>query len=342
MKSAKLKKKEIEKARLSLHVPLEVEDHSYSNEELRYLLLEALVGISTAGMANKTRSKFVKQEVCKALGYEVPKTFKRTKPRFLSQNFDLIVQQRNNLQIWNEEVLPNRRYVFVLVNDEGHVYEIKILIGEELKVLDKTGTLTHKYQARLNELVGCPDIFSKSDSERLQPFLSATNPKKFSTRPSESPLTGEILSTAEIVKRLKSVINKEFINDGPNQDRVRGTIIHREVCRLLGYEFSDNGQFPDVLSQLLEVKLQTSPTIDLGLVLPTDETTLLKLEGTEIRNCDVRYIVFEAEVTEKGFLVKNFAIGTGADFFTRFRQFGGKVKNSKIQIPLPKSFFEKV
>ena len=38
----------------------------------------------------------------------------------------------------------------------------------------------------------------------------------------------------------------------------------------LGYSrYEDKGQFPDIRHQLLEVKLQTSPTIDLGLVLPS-------------------------------------------------------------------------
>ena len=46
----------------------------------------------------------------------------------------------------------------------------------------------------------------------------------------------------------------------------------------------------------LEVKLQTSPTIDLGLVDPHSEQALdmPPLDGIPIRHCDVRYAVFGA------------------------------------------------
>lgn len=69
-------------------------------------ILEAILdgklrGFSTAGLALRTRSKVVKAEVCKALGYPVPTSFRKCKPhaRFAAQNFDTYVQASNNLQI---------------------------------------------------------------------------------------------------------------------------------------------------------------------------------------------------------------------------------------------------
>ena len=48
--------------------------------------------------------------------------------------------------------------------------------------------------------------------------------------------------------------------------------LHSLACSALGYSnYKDDGKFPDIKHQLIEVKLQTSPTIDLGLFLPTNE-----------------------------------------------------------------------
>jgi hypothetical protein len=114
------------------------------------------------------------------------------------------------------------------------------------------------------------------------------------------------------------------------------------VCNALGYEeYEDNGQFPDVRHQLLEVKLQTSPTIDLGLVAPSS-TELLDvpmIEGSQIRHCDVRYAVFYGATDCRQVVVSHLFVTTGERFFTRFPQFGGRVLNKKLQIPLPSDFF---
>lgn len=343
MKSALKKKQIINKRNLDLYNDILVvgDNAYYTNKELQFLLSEELCGVSTHGMPNRTRSKFVKEAVCRALGYSVPKSFKKTQPRFLSQNFDTYIQKSNNLQIWNEEILPERRYILILVNSKDIIFSIKVLIGEDLKLLDKTGTLTHKYQARFKSLTKVPDIFSKKDSDTLIPLLSTSVSNKQKSIPSDSPLHGRLLPINQIAEKLKPLINKKFKNISIDQDRNRGTIIHKEVCKLLGYTvFTDNGQFPDILSQLIEVKLQTSPTIDLGLVLPTSAEVFLEITGVKIRHCDVRYLIFEAEIIGKEILIKNFALGTGIDFFKKFEQFQGKIKNSKIQIPLPRSFFE--
>ena len=115
------------------------------------------------------------------------------------------------------------------------------------------------------------------------------------------------------------------------------------ICKCLGYtNYADDGQFPDIKNQLLEVKLQTSPTIDLGLVTPssTDPLDLPKISETTIRHCDVRYGLVYGELVDGIIQITNLYVTTGKDFFSRFPQFGGKVLNKKIQIPLPKSFFD--
>jgi hypothetical protein len=114
------------------------------------------------------------------------------------------------------------------------------------------------------------------------------------------------------------------------------------VCRYLGYaDYKDDGRFPDVRHQLLEVKLQTSPTIDLGLVRPDGEEALdvPKIEGKQVRHCDVRYALFYAETDGNQITLTHFYLTTGEAFFNYFPQFQGRVLNKKLQIALPDSLF---
>jgi hypothetical protein len=97
-----------------------------------------------------------------------------------------------------------------------------------------------------------------------------------------------------------------------------------------------------VRHQLLEVKLQTAPTIDLGLVTP-DSTAHLDLgvvTPEPLRHCDVRYALFSGVPQGRQILLTGLHLTTGADFFSRFPRFGGKVLNRKLQIRLPKGFWE--
>ena len=80
--------------------------------ELEGILDKGMRGFSINGLALRTRSKVVKSEICRVLGYPVPSSFKKTQPRFLGQNFDTYIQETLNVQIWNEPVDPERRYVF--------------------------------------------------------------------------------------------------------------------------------------------------------------------------------------------------------------------------------------
>ncbi len=89
------------------------------------------------------------------------------------------------------------------------------------------------------------------------------------------------------------------------------------------------------------MKLQTSPTIDLGLVRPdsTEPLDVPKIAGRQIRHCDVRYALFYGQIDGVNVALTHFFLTTGERFFTRFPQFQGKVLNKKLQIPLPADFF---
>ena len=102
------------------------------NKELESILDKEMRGFSVDGLALRTRSKIVKSEVCRALGYPVPLSFKKTQPRYIGQNFDTYIQESLNVQIWNELVDQDRRYVFLELMMKRLLGVLKLLWGQNL------------------------------------------------------------------------------------------------------------------------------------------------------------------------------------------------------------------
>jgi hypothetical protein len=208
--------------------------------------------------------------------------------------------------------------------------------------LDTTGTLTQKYQARLVCSSQPAELISATDTDVVKP---AVNPMAILQRlsPTDNPTAGAVLPIAAVFSRLAPLVGAAFPDRGRDQERRRGGDLHRLVCKSLGYPtYADDGRFPDVRNQLLEVKLQASPTIDLGLVCPSsrDPLDIPMLQGSQLRHCDVRYALFYATTNGVTVTITHFFLTTGEAFFSRFPQFQGKVLNKKLQIPLPADFFE--
>ena len=313
-------------------------------QELESLLNATLVGKSLAGMPLRTRSKAVKAMVCEALGYQTPRSFKRTQPRFPGQFFDVFVQKADNLQIWNQEIVASRRYALIRVDHEDFVVGVRVVTGDTLRTLDTTGTLTQKYQARMTVGGHSTELVAPFDTELLRPLVSSDLWLPDNANPSAQPEGDRLLPIRDIFDRLTPLVGEKFTDSGYVQDRNRGERLHRLVCRSLGYQhYHDDGRFPDLRHQLLEVKLQTSPTIDLGLVRPdsTDPLDVPRLDGRQVRHCDARYAVFYATTDGGQVTLTHVLVSTGEQFFTRFQQFQGNVRNKKLQIPLPSGFFER-
>lgn len=336
----------ISQSGLTIYDPIEIGDPELwiPTPELETLLDSQLKGVSLAGLALRTRSKVVKENVCRALGYPIPASFKKTQPRFVGQMFDTYAQKSNNLQVWNEELSPTRRYVILRVDEADQIARVKVVNGEELAQLDTTGTLTQKYQARLIPRATSEELIAPTDTDRLRPHTRAGVSLAGHVSPVDHPAHGFLLPIGEVFERLRGAVGRSFPDAGWDQERNRGAALHRIVCELLGYaDYRDDGRFPDVRNQLLEVKLQTSPTIDLGLVRPASEEPLdvPQIAGTQVRHCDVRYALFYAQTDGAEVKLTHFYLTTGESFFTRFPQFQGKVLNKKLQIPLPSDFFDR-
>ena len=232
--------------------------------ELEHLLNTAMSGISLADLPLRTSSKVVKEHVCRSLGYPVPPSFKKTHPRFPGQFFDTYVQKSNNLQVWNEELSSTRRYVIIRVGRENVITKVKVATGSTLALLDTTGTLTQKYQARLIPGKAKAELIANEDTEILRVLVRSDVDLAAGVSPVNNPRVAKLLPIEKIFDRLQLLVGESFPDIGHDQERNRGASLHRLVCQHLGYaDYRDDGQFPDVRHQLLEVKLQTSPTIDL-------------------------------------------------------------------------------
>jgi hypothetical protein len=291
----------------------------------------------------RTRSKLGKMAVAEALGYTAPTNFRKTQPRFPHQNLDLFLQQSNNLQIWNEEVDPERRYALVRLDATNTVTGVRVVTGEAVALWDRTGTLTSKYQAaRLEGRTGSK-LVSHVDTIAFRNLLAPEVPSPASLSrlsPTERPQLGMVLPIDEVHHRLLALVGKSFVDPGLTNERARGVILQKLATEALGLgEYGDHGQFPDILNQALEIKLQTSPTIDLGLVSPDSDHFAAEI-GEHVRHRDVRYSVFFGARTGTTVTVTAVVSATGADFFTEFRRFEGLVSNRKLQIPLPSGLFQ--
>ena len=318
-------------------------DLVYDIADVEVLLSEALVG-ARWDLPIRTRSKVAKEAVADALGYPVPSSFQKTQPRFPGQNLDISVQMADNLQIWNEEVDPDRRYALIRVLNDGTVTRVRVVTGEVIALWDRTGTLTSKYQAKRIDPSPGSKLVSPRDTENfMRTFAPSTVPAfmRAATSPTSRPIPGSVLAIRHLHDHLLGLVGQEFVDPGVTQDRSRGIVVQQLACLALGLgEYGDVGQFPDILCQALEVKLQLSPTIDLGLVLPESTAPAQEL-GPDLRHADARYsVIYGSRVSDDRIRIDAVVTTTGQDFFTEFHRFEGKVQNKKLQIPLPRDLFE--
>lgn len=325
---------------LTIYDAVESADQFLERPELQALLNEELAGLNL-NLPIRTRSKVVKEVVCDAMGYPRPKSFEKTQPRFPGQDLDVYVQKSNNLQIWNEEIAPARRYAIVRVDEREIATGVRVLTGQELALLDRTGTLTSKFQARRRHGPDVSRLVVKSDTPVFQAALEPrAAPIDLSQQVADDlPKVGEVLDIASLHSLLQQLIGTTLRDPGAVQDRLRGVELQKVVCGVLGIgRYADSGQFPDIMAQAVEVKLQTSPTVDLGLVLPSSNDPAEGL-ASGLRHADVRYAVIFGQTDADLVTVESVVTTTGEAFFDEFIQFEGKVSNTKLQIPLPKDLF---
>jgi hypothetical protein len=219
-------------ARLTIYDELPVDsDLRIASEELEQLLRKGLKGIDVAHLPLRSRSKFVKSRVCEIMGYPVPLSFTRFRPRFPGQDLDLYVQKSRNLQVWNESIQPNRRYAIAILSPKGVIVNVHVLRGIDLQKLDKTGKLTSKNQAILRTAE--EGRLSKQDTKVLDSQLTKRVGKILSGSPTDQPNSKSLLSIGELHRRLKSIEGKDFEYGSATDERLRGVSYTKQCVMLL-------------------------------------------------------------------------------------------------------------
>lgn len=328
---------------LSIYDPLlpDLEELLYAPEELEAQLCAELVGRDVPG-ENRTKAKIAKQLVAEALGYPVPSSFQRTNPRFPGQDLDVFAQASNNVQIYNQDLDPARRYAILKLGRDARIESVRVVDGETLALLDRDGTITSKFQARRRSGDTGNKLVSELDTEIFREFIEPVDELSAAELaeldPLDPPRLRRVLSIGTLYQRLQALLGTA-VEHLPLGERMRAQWFHEFVCETLGLRrHADSGQFPDISCQALELKLQYRQTIDLGLVVPTSEGGSRFL-GPALRHCDARYLVAYTEPGPEGHVISAIVLTTGDDFFREFDAMGGLGRNDKLQIHLPGDFF---
>lgn len=310
-----------------------------------------------------TLEKYELPEVADKESYEIVPPKGKGLPKITRELIDTYIVTSGlsyNLQVWNRLPASNTllikydtgeslkctdvRFVFVNIDmARSIVASIIILTAEYIENhFGKFGKPTIKHQLLISSKVrnsifeSTDKVLSFPDSIKLSYNITHdyTPPK---SRMVEDPNIKELYSIA----LLKEMVAKKLI--GRKLDAAatknRGQALERIVLELLGYTIKENellyGAFPDIRNQLLEVKVQDSPTVDLGRFSP--ERAEFVIEEKNLTTFDVRYLIAltnpKTEVIEGVILAPGEKLG---DIFSYVSS-----ESYKCQRNIPMSFFEK-
>ncbi|NOX34754.1 MAG: nuclease, partial [Deltaproteobacteria bacterium] len=124
----------------------------------------------------------------------------------------------------------------------------------------------------------------------------------------------------------------------PAATKNRGQLLEEIFASAIGYNINDDellaGGYPDIKNQALEVKIQDSPTVDLGKYSPEFEKIIPGCNGFTTRN--MRYFIAltnpVTNIVEGGVLCPGNKLGSHFTYVPR--------ESYKCQRSIPMSFFE--
>ncbi|WP_025733951.1 hypothetical protein [Carnimonas nigrificans] len=218
-----------------------------------------------------------------------------------------------NLQVWNRN--PNIESVQVQYNDgskllANEVRFVFVKIDPEQKVVSGIAVLTPNYivekygkfgkptvksqmiissTARQNVLAQPGSILFYDDEIQIGASGNQKNLSQYNIHQDPSPESLLPLST------IKEIVLEKLMGQHipPASTKTRGQTLEGMVARALGYIVSQGdllaGGLPDIKNQALEVKLQDSPTVDLGLYSPEFEEPIKGCESFTTQN--IRYLI---------------------------------------------------
>jgi hypothetical protein len=265
-----------------------------------------------------------------------------------------------NLQVWNripasstllikyesgESLHCNDvRFIFARIDiSKSIIASIIILTPEYIEEkFGKFGKPTVKHQLLISSKTRAA-IFDRQDK-----ILSFPDSKKLSYyithdyKPPKSGMTEEPeFKELYSISLLKKMVAEKLI--GKKLDAAatknRGQALERMTLELLGYKVEENellyGGFPDIKNQLLEVKVQDSPTVDLGRFSPEREEVVI--EEKNLTTFDVRYLI--ALTDPKTEIIEGIILSPGEKLGDVFSYVSDQ--SYKCQRAIPMAFFDK-
>lgn len=213
-----------------------------------------------------------------------------------------------NLQVWNRN--PNSESVQIeYANGEVlSANDVRFVLGKvnvATNILESIIIMTPDYIENTFGKFGKPTIkqqliiSGKKRAEIIQNqwLFANDNEESFSLLDENVTLSDSIKALPERVLPLsviKERLGDNFIGtrlDTALSTKGKGQLLERIVARKLGYSVAEEelleGNYPDIPNQMLEIKVQESPTIDLGKYSPQFEETIHN--GFTTRN--VRYLI---------------------------------------------------
>lgn len=284
-------------------------------------------------------------------------------PRILREFVDTyIVTTGNsyNLQVWNR--IPGSktllvkmegsdslkscdvRFIFVKIDIEKNIIDSIIILSPDYieSKFGKFGKPTIKQQLLISSKVR-KDIYESKDKILFFPdstkILYLLN-HKFEI-PSDNmvcdPTAQKIYSLELIKERVAKCLIGLKLDSGATKNR--GQALERKVLELMGYSKESNkqlyGAFPDIRNQLLEVKVQDSPTVDLGKFSPEFEEIVI--EKLDLTTYDVRYLI--ALTNPETGVIDGIILAPGEKLGEVFSYVSDK--SYKCQRTIPLTFFNK-
>lgn len=274
----------------------------------------------------------------------------------LSDSYIVTTGEVYNLQVWNR--LPDTsndliryhndnpsiqckdiRFIFAKIDMDSKTISSIIVATPEYIVnkFGKFGVPTIKYQMIISDFKR-KDIINNNDScyfkeDTANMSLHTTN--SFS-EPKQSlydmPQDGSILSLNCIKDKVLSTLigTKLVVSD----TKTKGQNLERLVATLLGYKTDESlvGGYPDIPNQLLEIKVQDSPTVDLGKYSPSNPVIIN--DSMKVTTEDIRYLI---ALTDANGLIEGIILSPGSSLKNDFRFVSDT--NYKCQRSIPMSFF---
>jgi hypothetical protein len=332
--------------------------------------LQSLIGTPFALKANaaRTNGSRMRKLIAKTLeSYSLPPLASRDSytvmdrkglPSILREYIDTYVVTTGriyNLQVWNknpssssvqieyssgEHLSANDvRIICVRVEPERHYIRSVLVLSPEYITANfgPFGKDTIKYQliiaskARLDILYKNPPILFYPDTPEFAPKVANTYKTPLrSIR--DKPVAGEVFSLEVLRDKLVPKLIGTRLDMGTTKNR--GQALEQLVALHLGYIITPValllGSYPDILNQVLEVKVQDSPTVDLGMSTPEYEETIPSCLGASTR--DVRYLI--ALTDRQTSLITGLILCPGAKLGDHFTYAGAKSYKSQRSIPM--------